>query len=74
MYHYTARKKKKLATLEKAGDEVILTIVRFSQQTGEKTEPIKFRLKKEILEKKKATHEEEIADLDAILADMKLLT
>lgn len=73
MYNYIKRKKKKLATLEKAGDECILSIVLFDQKTGEKKEPVKFRLNKKKLEEQKAKHKEEIVDIDAILADMKIL-
>lgn len=74
MYDYKAKKKAKLAKLEKAGDEYILTIVRFDQDTGKKKEPVKLRLNKESLEKRKVGHKEEIADIDAILAEMKLLS
>jgi len=74
MYHYKAKKKKKLAKLEKAGDEAILTVVRFDRDTGKREEPIKFRLNKETLEKNKAKHEEEAADLGEILKDMESLS
>lgn len=74
MYYYIEKKKKKLAVLEKAGEDAILTVARFDQNTGKKKEPVKFRLNKEDLKKRKANYEEEIADIDAILADMKLLT
>lgn len=73
MYDYKIKKKRNLAKLEKAGDEIVLIVVRFDQNTGEKKEPMKVRLNEKTLKENKTIHEEEIADINAVLADIKKL-
>ena len=73
MYHYLVKKKKGLAKLKKIGSTFVLTVIQFDKDTGKKKDPIFFNLRKEDLEKRKAEYEAEVADIDAILTDMKLL-
>lgn len=43
MYHYLAKKKKKLAKLTKDGKAFLLTVARFDPSTGEKKDPLTIR-------------------------------
>jgi len=73
MYHYKEKKQKKLAKLKKEGEVFLLTVARFDQNTGDKKEPVTFRLEKDNVKKRKADFEEEAEDLGDILKDMELL-
>ncbi len=73
MYHYKAKKKKKLANLTKDGEAFLLTVARFDPSTGEKKDPQTIRLEKDNIKQRKAQVEEEAVDLGEILKDMELL-
>lgn len=74
MYHYKAKKKKKLAKLKKDGTTFLLTVARFDPSTDEKKDPQIIRLEKDNIKQRKAQVEEEVEDLGAILKDMELLS
>ena len=74
MYHYKAKKKKKLAKLEKDGKAFLLTVARFDPSTGEKKDALEIRLEENNIRQRKATCEEEAADLGDILRDMESLS
>lgn len=73
MYHYKARKKKKLAKLKKDGEAFLLTVAQFNPSTGEKKDPQIIRLEKDNIKQRKAQLEEQAADLGEILKDMESL-
>jgi len=73
MYHYKAKKKKKLAKLEKDGKAFLLTVARFDTNTGEKIDPLEIRLEEDNINQRKAMLEEEATDLGDILKDMESL-
>lgn len=73
MYHYKEKKGKKLAKLKKDGEVFLLTVARFDQSTGEKKEPVTFRLEKDNIKERKADFEKQAEDLGDILKDMELL-
>lgn len=73
MYHYKERKKKKLAEIKREGEHFSLSVIRYDQKTGEKKDPVIFRLEEEDLKKRKASFEDQAADLGEVLKDMKLL-
>jgi len=73
MYHYKAKKRKKLAKLTKVGGAFQLTVARFDPSTGEKKDPLIIRLEKDNIKQRKAMAEEEAADLGDILKDMESL-
>lgn len=74
MYHYKAKKRKKLAKLKKVGGAFQLTVARFDPSTGEKKDPLTIRLEKDNIKQRKTQLEEEVADLGDILKEMESLS
>ena len=70
---YTEKKQKGILSLSKLGDAFALTQKRWSAETGEALQAEVVAISKEETEKTKAELVQRIADLDALLSDMKSL-
>ncbi len=71
---YRERKTKKLTKLQKVGKKIVLSSKVFDSLTGkERLEEDTIDLRVDILETKRAEFQEYIAELDALLLDIKSL-
>lgn len=69
--NYRERKQKNLASLIKIGDVIVLSVKRFSPETGEKISDDLVHLNIDSLKQTKEQLQKHIADIDELLADIE---
>ena len=70
---YLEKKKKGLVVMSKVGDSFAQEVKKFDPETGELSKPEIYAVSLETMQAKKKALQQEIADIDLVIADMLAL-